>query len=215
MVAEHYKMLTDPKMVDTARRSSDTLSTASQALNLIAKVPMNMGTGAGAITEVQKLAKFVGVPVDPRATASEVYQALVVPMVGQVITMFGAGTGLSDADREFAKQAVALLQRQPEAAQALLMDTIKRAWRYSNQYNTMVGAGEQMAVSAGMNPEVFKSINIPIQFTIAKELNLPDNPWEWPDAFGTISQGGLGGVNAQQKIPPKNETRRWPEIPRP
>lgn len=205
LVGEHYKMLMDPKMRGAAETASTTLSAATQALNIIAKVPLNMGTGAGAITEIQKLAKFAGKEVDPRAPASEVYQALIIPQVGQIITMFGAGTGLSDADREFAKQAVALLQRDPRAAQALLMETIKRSWKYATNYNQMAGAGEGLASTAGMNPEIFKSIAIPIQFTVAKELNLPDNPWEWPDAYQSIEQQTRPGP-AQPQGPVR---KRW------
>lgn len=206
LVNEHYKMLMDPKMRQTAESSSTAMSVASQALNIIAKVPLNMGQGAGLVTEVQKAAKWFGKTIDPRAPASEVYASLIVPMVGAAIKDFGAGTGLSDADREFASKSQAMLERDPRAAQAILMEVIKRSWKYATNYNRMAGAGEGLAKDAGMNPEIFKSIVLPIQFTVAKETGLSDNPWDWPDAFGSIDQQ----LNQPAPAAPQGPVRkRW------
>lgn len=67
-------------------------------------------TGAAADWRVAaiKYAQLAGIPVDP-ATAdnSEAFQSVMAQAVAKIIKQFGAGTGLSDADREYAKKMAA------------------------------------------------------------------------------------------------------------
>lgn len=67
------------------------------------------GTGAELLTGVSKVAAALGLENAATETAarSEEYVATRAREVGNFIQNFGAGTGLSDADREYAEKAVA------------------------------------------------------------------------------------------------------------
>lgn len=67
------------------------------------------GTGAELLTGVSKVASALGLENAATETAarSEEYVATRAREVGNFIQNFGAGTGLSDADREYAEKAVA------------------------------------------------------------------------------------------------------------
>jgi hypothetical protein len=207
LVAKHYETLMDPKMRETAVRSSDTLSAAASALNLLSSA--NTGQLADLQTAAQKMAKWLNKEVDPKAPASETFTGLTVSLVGQIITQFGSGTGLSDADREFAKQAVGTLNKDPRAAQALLMETMRRAYKYTTNYNMMAGAGEGLAKDAGMNPDIFKSIVVPFRYSavdpaLGKWTELP--PDQWPMADQVLLQ------QERQKATPPTQgpvRKRW------
>ena len=70
---------------------------------------MITGVGANFLTDVGNLlSSRLGFTAfsDP-VKNTEAYAAIVGMQVGQIIKQFGSGTGLSDADREFAKQIVA------------------------------------------------------------------------------------------------------------
>lgn len=73
-----------------------------------------MITGATAQPELfvrrikSELSEFLGIdPTDEALQNTEAYIALAAPRVAEIIKNFGAGTGLSDADREFANKAAA------------------------------------------------------------------------------------------------------------
>jgi hypothetical protein len=73
-----------------------------------------MITGATAQPELfvrrikSEMSEFLGIDAtDPALQNTEAYIALAAPRVAEIIKNFGAGTGLSDADREFANKAAA------------------------------------------------------------------------------------------------------------
>jgi hypothetical protein len=73
-----------------------------------------MITGAAAQPELfvrrirSELSESLGIDsTDPALQNTEAYIALAAPRVAEIIKNFGAGTGLSDADREFANKAAA------------------------------------------------------------------------------------------------------------
>ncbi|MDH4981464.1 hypothetical protein [Hyphomicrobium sp. D-2] len=66
------------------------------------------GTGADWLLKAGKTLQQVGINLAPDAIANtEAFAAQRAQEVGRVIKLFGAGTGLSDADREYALQAAA------------------------------------------------------------------------------------------------------------
>ncbi|MBL8567210.1 MAG: hypothetical protein JNM89_15985 [Hyphomicrobiaceae bacterium] len=66
------------------------------------------GTGADYILQFGKSLQTAGVTLAPEAIANtEAFVATRAAEVGRIIKLFGAGTGLSDADREFATRAAA------------------------------------------------------------------------------------------------------------
>ena len=73
-----------------------------------------MITGATAQPELfvrrikSEMSEFLGIDAtDPALQNTEAYIALAAPRVAEIIKNFGAGTGLSDADRDFAEKAAA------------------------------------------------------------------------------------------------------------
>lgn len=68
--------------------------------------PIITGAGAEAILAIGKGLQRLGVSTfDEPIKNTEAYQAAMGRQVGEIIKQFGAGTGLSDADREYAEKA--------------------------------------------------------------------------------------------------------------
>jgi hypothetical protein len=96
----------------TERRKSALDAVASMKSNDEALALLNKGviTGAGAeyILQLGKALQSMGVNFASDAIANtEAFVATRAQEVGRIIKLFGAGTGLSDADREFATKAAA------------------------------------------------------------------------------------------------------------
>mgnify|MGYP003146181938 FL=1 len=92
---EQYKNATDVRMAQNA---------VHQAMRLLDGGIMT-GTKADnrlAIDKLRELTDFTPDEVDAMLARTETYQAVVGQLVGQIIKLFGAGTGLSDADRDYA-----------------------------------------------------------------------------------------------------------------
>lgn len=86
---------------------------ANQVLGIIQEgrqlMDDGMITGAGANAKIQviKLAKALGIDVpQDAADNAQAFKATMGRAVGMIIKLFGAGTGLSDADRQYAEQIV-------------------------------------------------------------------------------------------------------------
>lgn len=93
---------------ENAKKSRDALGSILRSRPLLDD--MYTGTLANVKQEVTKVAKAFGIPVgdlNQTVANTEVYVAETGRRVAEYITNLGAGTGLSDADREFAKQVVA------------------------------------------------------------------------------------------------------------
>ncbi len=96
----------------TERRKSALDAVASMKSNDEALALLNRGviTGSGAeyVLQLGKALQSIGVNLAPDAIAnSEAFVATRAQEVGRIIKLFGAGTSLSDADREFATKAAA------------------------------------------------------------------------------------------------------------
>jgi hypothetical protein len=66
------------------------------------------GKGADLLLQTGKALQRIGINIKPDAIANtEAFVATRAQEVGRIIKLFGAGTGLSDADREFATRAAA------------------------------------------------------------------------------------------------------------
>ena len=92
---------------EDAQKAAESLNSVNRSLPLID----NMFTGMGAETKlnIARFGRFLGIDmVDPESIAdTEVYLADSGRRVAEYITNLGAGTGLSDADRDYAKSVVA------------------------------------------------------------------------------------------------------------
>ncbi|MDH4983265.1 hypothetical protein [Hyphomicrobium sp. D-2] len=99
------------------------------------------GIGADALIQTGKALQQIGVTYfDDPIKNTEAYAASRVQEVGRLIKMFGAGTGLSDADREFATKAAAGDISLNEKSLRRIIDINNRASRATIQaYNSIVG----------------------------------------------------------------------------
>ena len=95
------------EMRNKAKDAADSLNNSREAIELLNE-GVTTGFGAEAMTTVYKALNAAGIPIKEDQTANtEAYIGLRVQEVGRIITMFGSGTGLSDADREYAAKAAA------------------------------------------------------------------------------------------------------------
>lgn len=125
-----------------AESAVSSLQNAEQLAPLLDDPKFISGTLANARLAV---AKAVGIDV----SATESYFAGVGQQVAERITAFGAGTGLSDADREFAKKIAA-------GEETLSVESIRRIIRINNQSaeNVINRYNKERDMLAKKEPEV-------------------------------------------------------------
>jgi hypothetical protein len=93
------------KSKDGADSAAISLQTMSQAKDLLSK-PMFSGPTADFQAQFGSLLQSAGVKLDTDSVANtQAYGALMARQTAEIIKSFGAGTGLSDADREYALKA--------------------------------------------------------------------------------------------------------------
>lgn len=95
------------------------------------------GAGSDALTAVGKWLIQFGIgdaSIKDPVARSQAYDAIVAARVGRVIKQYGSGTGLSDADREFAKQqSGGNRENTPEALRRILDIADRQARWVANQ----------------------------------------------------------------------------------
>lgn len=125
-----------------AESARSTLQTSGQLLPLLDDPNFISGTLANARLAV---AKAVGIDV----SATEAYFAGIGQQVAERITAFGAGTGLSDADREFAKKIAG-------GEETLTVNAIRRIIRINNESarNVIGNYNEERTRLGKKDPEV-------------------------------------------------------------
>ncbi len=129
-------------------RLSDGLDAANKAVTSVESIDTslenidNMYTGYGATfrMDVARAARVAGIDISAadQIENTEQYASLAGARVADYITNLGAGTGLSDADREFAEKVVAGdIGMSPETMRRLLTTIRKQNVRTINQYNSL------------------------------------------------------------------------------
>jgi hypothetical protein len=101
---------------------------------------MYTGYGATFRMDVARAARVAGIDISAadQIENTEQYASLAGARVADYITNLGAGTGLSDADREFAQKVVAGdIVMSPETMRRLLTTIRKQNVRTINQYNSL------------------------------------------------------------------------------
>lgn len=137
----------------------DSTVTVVQTLNNIEEVlPLTDEMIAGATAQPElfvrrirsEFSEFLGIDAsDPALQNTEAYIALAAPRVADIIQAFGAGTGLSDADREFAAKAAAGdISMTPQSLQRILKILKKASENKLSMYNDTVAAMQK----EGLNP---------------------------------------------------------------
>lgn len=143
--------LAEKIMGEGVGRLSDGLDAANKAVLSIESIDTsldnidNMFTGYGATfrKDVARAARVAGIDISDvdQIENTEQYASLAGARVADYITNLGAGTGLSDKDREFAERVVAAdISMSPETMRRLLTIIRKQNVRTINQYNTLRGA---------------------------------------------------------------------------
>jgi hypothetical protein len=159
-----------------AESARSTLQTSEQLLPLLDDPNFISGTLANARLAV---AKAVGIDV----SATEAYFAGIGQQVAERITAFGAGTGLSDADREFAKKIAG-------GEETLTVGAIRRIIRINNESarNVIGNYNEERTRLSKKEPEVLDYY---------PELNVP----QAGRALGAQDQEALNWANANPNDP--------------
>jgi hypothetical protein len=140
-------------MGEGVSRLSDGLDAANKAVTSIESIDTslenidNMFTGYGATfrMDVARAARVAGIDISAadQIENTEEYASLAGARVADYITNLGAGTGLSDKDREFAEKVVAGdIGMSPETMRRLLTTIRKQNVRTIGQYNNLRGAVE-------------------------------------------------------------------------
>jgi len=117
---------------DKAIDASESLYTIESAMSMLNS---NAGIISGTAAEMRlgfaKLLNTAGLTDNASVAATETYASTLGTLVGKIIKQFGAGTGLSDADREFALKIAAGSISLDEQSMRQILDIQKR-------YNTAV-----------------------------------------------------------------------------
>jgi hypothetical protein len=138
-------------MGEGVSRLSDGLDAANKAVTSVESIDTslenidNMYSGYGATfrMDVARAARVAGIDISDanQIEDTQEYASLAGARVADYITNLGAGTGLSDKDREFAEKVVAGDIGMSTGAMRRLLTTIrKQNVRTINQYNTLRGA---------------------------------------------------------------------------
>lgn len=114
---------------DTALNAAQSISTIQEGRNFL-----NQGAYSGSAANIKlgldKWLNEAGINIGGRTAANtESYAALMGKEVGQVIKLFGSGTGLSDADREYAEKIAAGKVTLTEDAKRKLLGIHEKLYR--------------------------------------------------------------------------------------
>jgi len=113
----------------TAQEAVSSLQSSTEARKLLDSGVIT-GAGANWIVGFNKVLQQAGFHASDDATANtEAFVATRAQEVGRIIKLFGAGTGLSDADREFATKAAAGQITLNEASIRRILDINEKASR--------------------------------------------------------------------------------------
>ncbi len=142
----------------SAQDSRESLAILQQAEKLLNE-GMFTGTGANVKTQLSKFLKEFDIRVGGRkASNTEAYASMMGLQVGKIIKAFGAGTGLSDADREYAEKIVAGKVTLSEGAIRRLIDINRRIAIFNiNEYNDQ----SERAKESLQSRDFFQKIEIP------------------------------------------------------
>jgi hypothetical protein len=138
-----------------------------------ARLEGGMPTGLAANVELnlRRFGELIGLTYDPAVTSAENYIAEASKIVAEQIKDFGAGTGLSDADREYAKiGAGADITQQQEALLNLLKIRRGAMVKTVELFNTVRAATAKNMGEGNMT--VYMPITMPEEPT-APEAELP------------------------------------------
>ena len=128
------------KSFDDAEQAVSSLFTIETGLDLLDE-GINSGSFAKTENAARAILNKVGLTKDSSVGATQAYTATLGNLVGQIIKQFGAGTGLSDADREYALGIAGGNINLDEYALRKILDIQKRVQiAIINKHNTKASA---------------------------------------------------------------------------
>ena len=189
------KSLGDELAKDLVTRRRDatdavkSLESTEQARNLLNSGIIS-GSGAEYLLATGKALQQAGINLAPQAIANtEAFMAQRVQETGRIIKMFGAGTGLSDADREFARIAAAgKISMNEQSIRKILDLNAKMSRNVLRSYNADAGK-----IDPNMIPFDVRVPEPPEAPAPVKSKVIGGKTWyQWPDGkvYDRPPQGG-------------------------
>lgn len=163
-VEQTYQGLKDELVKEGIKGYSDLKEQATDAQNILDNVQQvrpllakgTFGFGAEQVLFLKRLGTAIGLPFEEDVVSTEQYISLAATRIAARIKDFGAGTGLSDADREFAAVAEAgKIPQNPEALRRLLNIAEKAAIKKVELYENTTS---QLRKALGKESDVLLSL---------------------------------------------------------
>jgi hypothetical protein len=129
----------------TSKKLVESINSANRAMKLIDTGNLNMGSFANTRQGAARFFKYLGVTDSESPVLTDQFVAETANLVKDVLSSgdFGAGSGLSDADREYAaKLSGGDIKMEPAAAYRILQIRAKANQAKVRQYNAGVMGGE-------------------------------------------------------------------------
>lgn len=157
------------------RTMAESMRTANRAMKLIDSGKVNMGSFANTRQGFSKFFNMLGITSSESPALTDQFVAETASLVKDVLASgdFGAGSGLSDADREYAaKLAGGDIKMEPQAAYRILQIRARANQAKLNQWNAEVTGSDPDVVSpysddffrrSGLNRQSFK-VDVPEVF---------------------------------------------------
>jgi hypothetical protein len=189
------KKLGDVK-ASALQKSFETAQAASKGLDAMAAARQSLDAGikSGAPAEIAlgiaKWGKALGLSDDPAVANTEAYRATMARETLQLVKSLGSGTGISNADREFAEKASGGLITLDDKTMVRLMDVAAAA-----AGNTIVGHKRMLNRLGASNGGDMADL---APFDVG--INLEESPgFTWSDASKSfvVKPGGAGALPAK------------------
>lgn len=184
-------LMDEKKDAESARQSINTIQEGRKFLNAGAY----SGSAANIKQGIDKWLQEGGIQIAGKTAANtEAYAALMGKEVGSVIKLFGSGTGLSDADREYAEKIAAGRITLTEDSKRKLLDIHEKLYRAKIRgYNKKAGKVMKSPLAASFpygleveEPEVIKEEAPPVKGA----RKAPDGFWyvKTPDGYYKVEE---------------------------
>lgn len=147
--AQTLKMLGDDATKRNLRDIPQRTRTAMKALEILNEGNLNVGTGAGFLTALQKVGGLAGFNVDPKATENDVYDSFIKGFLPQLLQGFAP---ISEGEVKMAIEQLPNASKTPGGAKRILVNLIENAISQMGDYNTRVEQTGQAMGRTNMDP---------------------------------------------------------------